>query len=285
MSEHPEVCFSMVKEPHFFSTDVGVGFRFDEDTYYSFFREASGDTPVVMEGSTKYLYSREAVPRIERELPGGKYIVMLRNPVDMAQALHWQYYRSGYIEDIRDFQEAWKAQEQRRHGALIPRLCRAPDTLQYQEYCMLGKQLQRLYQHVPRERVMVILLEEMKRNPREIWLKLQSFLGISDDGRTDFPVINAAGSAQSRWRKKLKWRCVFFWLDFVKFAHLSSFGVRLFNKYQLITWNRHARRKSKPAVNRPAVSPEVKQELIETFRDDVNLLGDLIDRDVSHWLK
>jgi hypothetical protein len=203
----------------------------------------------------------------------------------MAQSLHWQYYRSGYIENIRDFREAWRAQEQRRHGERIPRLCRVPGALQYREYCMLGKQLKRLYDNVPRERVMVILLEDIKRNPRKIWLKLQSFIGVSDDGRTEFPVINAAASAKSRWRKTLKWSCIFTWLDFVKFARLSHSGVWLFNKYQQITWSKHARSQSQPAVSRPAVSSEVEQELIETFRDDVDLLGDLVDRDFSHWLE
>ena len=35
---------------------------------------------------------------------------------------------------------------------------------------------------------------------------------------------------------------------------------------------------------RPPLSPEFRTELVETFRDEVALLGRLLDRDLSHWV-
>ena len=41
--------------------------------------------------------------------------------------------------------------------------------------------------------------------------------------------------------------------------------------------------RSKPRA-RAELSEELRQTLVESFRDDIQLLGDLLKRDLSHWL-
>jgi hypothetical protein len=36
---------------------------------------------------------------------------------------------------------------------------------------------------------------------------------------------------------------------------------------------------------RPPLSPEFRAELVEAFRDEVALLGRLLERDLSHWME
>ena len=38
------------------------------------------------------------------------------------------------------------------------------------------------------------------------------------------------------------------------------------------------------AHERPALEPDLKAELIDTFHDDIQLLSHLLKRDLSHWL-
>jgi hypothetical protein len=37
------------------------------------------------------------------------------------------------------------------------------------------------------------------------------------------------------------------------------------------------------ALERKPVADWLRQEMVDAFRDDVALLADLIDRDLSHW--
>ena len=73
--------------------------------------------------STTYLRSQVAVPGILNYTDSAKFIVCLRNPVDMAVSVHGQLLHTLY-EDIEDFEEAWAAQEDRARGLRIPKTCK-----------------------------------------------------------------------------------------------------------------------------------------------------------------
>jgi hypothetical protein len=38
-------------------------------------------------------------------------------------------------------------------------------------------------------------------------------------------------------------------------------------------------------LEKPQLSPAVRTELVKTYKDDVLRLQDLLDRDLSHWLR
>ncbi len=98
----------------------------------------------------------------------------------MAPALHEQLVFDG-DEDVADFETAWRRQQGRAEGRLIPAACREPSFLQYREACSLGSQLSRLFERVPRERVLVMLLEDLGRDPRQCWRRTQEFLDLEDE--------------------------------------------------------------------------------------------------------
>src|SRR4030042_1778226 len=56
----------------------------------------------------------------------------------------------------------------------------------------LGSQLERLYSQVSRDRICLLLLDDVKKCARVEWEKILAFLNIVDDERVDFPVYNAA---------------------------------------------------------------------------------------------
>lgn len=81
---------SPTKEPRFYSTDFPVSTPLSKNAYLDLFAPATSKHKAIGEASVWYLLSEYAVPSIHDEDLNTKYIVMLRNPVEMASSLHWQ---------------------------------------------------------------------------------------------------------------------------------------------------------------------------------------------------
>jgi hypothetical protein len=195
---------------------------------------------------------------------------MLRSPVQMAPSLHAELLFQG-VEHVNHFEAAWRLQDSRLKGANLTGGCIEPAFLLYGRTCSLGDQMQRLYSRVPRERVHAIILDDVKRDPRNEYLRVLSFLGVKDDGRQAFPVENIAKAPRPS--------AVDVGIQLAA-ALKSSLGF---------PWNfgtlRAADRLSR--VRRPwaPLRPEFEAELSAYFRRDVELLGELLGRDLSHWVK
>lgn len=126
LAEHPQIFMSPIKEPQFFNKDVGFPMK-SLQAYEKLFKDASSGHIAVGEATVLYLYSKVAVRNILDYNPDAKFIVCLRNPVDMAYSLHEQWFFNG-IEDIEDFKEAWLMQDiergrHRPHDAMIQSCC------------------------------------------------------------------------------------------------------------------------------------------------------------------
>jgi len=114
LSEHPHIFMSPMKEPHFFNGDdrQAVGTL---DRYEALFCSAREEHLAVGEASVWYLSSAEAVPAILRYQPEAKFVVMIRNPIEMAPSLHGEMVLSGHECEWR-FSTAWTLQDERRQG-------------------------------------------------------------------------------------------------------------------------------------------------------------------------
>ena len=275
LSEHPNVYMSPRKELWFYSTDLNIGPKFDRKTYLRFFSQAREQHLAVGEATPLYLYSHEAIPRIEKAHPGSKYIVMVRNPIEMAYSVHEQNVFVGF-EHIQDFEMAWRLSPERRVGRMVSRWCPEPKILDYQLICRLGDQLERLFAIVDCDRVLVLVLDDIKQNPRYQYLKVLNFLGLPDDGRTQFPVHNPA--------KERRWPELFEVVTMVgriakvikKYMGLEARGTGILNKLNSINVRYRPR---------PPLSKELAKELINFYKEDVLKLSSLINRDLSHWLE
>ena len=200
--EHPELFLSPVKEPHYFSTDLANRSVKSPRQYECLFDGVKDAHRAVGEASTWYLYSKEAVPNVEREYPNARYIVMTRDPVEMAHSLY-HHNRRVLHEDQPTFEDAWALQSERADGHAIPKTCTEPSFLQYRDVCSLGSILERLYGTVSKERVLHISLERMQIDPGNEYQRVLRFLTVDDDGRTEFPPANEARGHCSRVLQRL----------------------------------------------------------------------------------
>ena len=191
LAGHPQVYMSPDKEPYHFATDMGyTNFR-DQKKYLSLFSDVPNEQTAVGEASAGYLYSRSAIKNILDNNSKSKFIAVVRNPIEMAQSLHQQFVYDGE-ETILSFEQAWQAQERRKKGIDIPKATREPRFLLYFEACQLGSQIQQMYERVNKHNRLILVLDDIRDNPRREWLKTQQFLGIQDDQRNEFPTLNQA---------------------------------------------------------------------------------------------
>lgn len=268
LRSNPAVFFSDPKELNFFNSDMPDRDRTESlEEYLRHFRGADGFA-AAGEGSAWYLYSRVAVPNILRFNPSAKLIVMLRNPVEMAEALHSQNVWDRE-DDAEDFEKAWRLQGARKRGERLPPFAEEPWQLQYGEICKLGAQMRRLYQNAPRSQVLAVLLEDMKRDARGAYEGALRFLGVPSDGRAEFPPINE--------RKRLRSA---FLGDAARLVQNTKRKLGIRRSFGVLTAFRELLTVPKA---RPQLRPEFRRELSDYFRDDTALLGELLGRDLSHW--
>jgi len=265
LAEHPNIYMSPLKEPHFYATDLGKYKVVNRDEYEALFKEAKSFHLAVGEASVFYLFSKDAIPKIEREYSEAKYIVMLRNPVEMAYSLHEQLLVSG-DEHIRDFAKAWRLSSERRQGKKVMPWCREPKILDYQSICKLGEQMERLLNIVPRQRILVLLLDDIKNNPRREYLKVLNFLGVPDDERLHFPVKNTAKGVRWPYVQTLIRGLRESWASLRGLLRIPSYIGRIGILSGIMKRNIVHR-------PRPPLDSELRQEMINYFRDDIEKLS------------
>ena len=125
MAGHPNVFFSNPKEPLYWSKEFP---RASHEPRYSSLRDYEllfervdrEKHSVVAEGSTRYIYSEIAMREILKFAPNGKFILMVRNPIELVPAYHMEMVYSFY-EDVKEFGAAWSLSRKRRVGDSVPK--------------------------------------------------------------------------------------------------------------------------------------------------------------------
>ena len=130
LATHPEIQFSSPKEAKYFHKDFNKAHRYalTEEDYHDCFGAWPCDSKIIAEGTVWYLYSRVAVNQIIQYNANAKFVVMLRNPVDLVHSLHSQLLYGG-DESEQDFQKAWSLQSARKNNQQVPKNCRDAKSL------------------------------------------------------------------------------------------------------------------------------------------------------------
>ena len=270
LAEHDQVLMCTPKEPFFFCTDIAAQRAARSwEAYLRLFDGAAG-ARAVGGASTSYLRSRVAVPAILERVPSARFVVCLRNPVDMVASVHAQMLR-GVREDERDLAAALALEPERRRGRRLPPGTEEPADLIYTETCALGSQLGRLYEHVDRNSVHLVFMDDLRADPRRVWVDLQAFLGVCDDGRQKFEKKNTramprsvAASQMLRGLQRAKNRI----LPGRSLGIGASLGRAL---------------ERRATAEETAMTPALRADITRRFSAEINKLERLTGRDLSFW--
>ena len=278
LSGHPDVYWSVPKEPYFWAADYPAqrahyGFA-TRAAYEALFRSPTAAAARVRgEGSTTYLYSQVAVPDILEAVPGARFLVCLRNPVDLVVS----YHRTQLVTLNETEPEVAAAWRRSLAGGLPATVPLDPKLVDYPQVGRLGAAVERLLSHLPRERVHFVVLDDLAADPHGVWEGVTAFCGLDS---SVVPAFSVANSSTKTYRSKAVRQ-----LTHRPPAALAPTMARV-RQWSRTTDSAVVRRAKatmwRPAP-RPSVPSEVRQELTDFFRSDVELLGRLVGRDLVGW--
>lgn len=196
LSSHPDIFFPNSKEDCFFALDL-PGFRFiQSEADYAKLYQGSDGAKIVGEASAMYLFSEAAANAIRDYNRDARILIFLREQEEFLPSLHNQFLRE-FSEEIEDFETAWRLSGKRPAGT-IPPACLEPRTLDYAAMGRFSEQVGRYLAAFPTRQIRVIQFRDWIADPRATYLEILDFLGLDDDGRTEFPAINAGVTYRSR---------------------------------------------------------------------------------------
>lgn len=275
LSGHPAVFLPMLKEPHYFTEDYpGAREVMTENDYLALYRNA-GPGQLRGDSSASVIHSDVAIDRILECYPRAKFIVLVRDPVAAVRSFHGELLHN-LNEDVADFERAWRLQGARAEGRQIPATCREPRFLQYREIFHYREQLPAFFEKVPAEQRLVLVFEEFFADPRSGYRQVLDFLGLEDDGRTDFGAVNAARRHRFRWLAEIHRKMV----DGNGSLYRGLKGA--LSRMGIHPSDILARFNRKPG-GKPAISAAFEAELREHFRPDVETVEHLLGRKIEHW--
>jgi len=272
LGEHPAVCMARFKETNFFLRNhITSGLpaprpkdmpHYDEglDWYKQKF---SDHEPGQLRGefSPAYFADPECADLLYAHNPRMKLLCSFRNPADTAYS---GYYQLSLVQPLPDTFEEF--------------LDEYPELLEYGRY---HDNLQPFLKRFPRENVHLMLFEDIRADPGAAYRRICRFLEIDSSfvpGSLD-QRVNPRRVLRSRALRNL--RCAV--RDIIAStaatrklrAGLVRLGVdRIALKLFLLN--------QKPGTV-PPLAPKTRRRLGEFFRKDNEALGELLNRDLSHW--
>ena len=263
---HPGVFMPANKEPNYFCSDLPAERVGTLAEYEALFSTAPPHA-LTGEASVFYLYSKIAIGQMMAQNVNAKIIVMLRNPVEATRSMH-AFRWNNHLEDVGDFEQAWRLQEARLEGRQLPPRWPYPLLLQYGAQNSYAPQVRRLLAQVPRKQCLFLLFEEFFADPSRQFARVLEFLGLSPDpARAAFPVVNQTVGVRSLRLDRLLRQPPPALLALRRAAH--AFGFHPARALQSL---------NRVAGERPPLREAFRAELEEYFSDDVAELERLLGR-------
>jgi len=299
LKPHPEICFPILKEPHFLAqhdlrafNDADLRREVEKEYLARFFPHSGGDARVAADCSVSYLYAPEQLEPAIRLWPQSRFVVTLRDPMEMIPSLHRRLVFLG-DESLTRFEDAWAAVPDRAAGRRIPSSCVEPRWLRYDQAGRYATYVERLFATVGSERCLVLLFEDLAADPRGQYRRLMDFLDLPPMEETvDFAPRRASFDVRFHWLQRLLKRPprpLWKYLagpyqqkrekkldrDRSDSAALETiFAIRK----RLLHWNRLPPRKQPSPL-------WVQEEMRSQLKDEIERLGKLIGRNLDHWLQ
>lgn len=176
LRQHPAIFFPEMKEPHFFARPAPspaqrhlITFIRDEAAYLRLYESAQ--TPWRGDASPSYLWCPEAPGRIAAVAPEARIIVILRDPIERAYAQYLMDYSEGAIQApfYEALQTDWRRPDK---GWGVSQL--------YVELGLYTEQIRRYRAVFGHDRVLVLLLEDLKKDASGVLKRIARFLDIAE---------------------------------------------------------------------------------------------------------
>jgi len=281
LSQHPGIYVAR-KEMHFFGADLAFGpqfYRRDRGAYLAEFDNWE-DQICAGECSVWYLLSRQAAAEIKAFNPEARIIIMLREPVAMLNSLFHQFRADGN-ENLATFEDALAAENDRKAGRRLSRQTYLRQALDYRSTARFTDQVHRYFDVFGRDRVHVIIYDDLVADTLGVFQKTLEFLNVPPSPKNiNFAAINGHQTVKSTALRA-----------FLQDPLVRGTAISLRKRvptpvFELI---RHVglqlcNMNGKEAKRNPMGS-DLERQIRHEFAPEVERLGELLNRDLTHWNK
>jgi hypothetical protein len=268
LEQHPEVFLPPIKQPSYFAREIIPSLQLpnwqkkcvlDWSSYLKLFRNVT-DQKAIGEASTAYLIAPEAPADIRAAFPRARIIIMLRSHVERAFSTYLMLCRNGRLRS--SFSDVIRR----------PRSGTAPDwRFLILETRKIAAGVERFLTVFPREQVRWYFYEEFSSNPIAVMRSIHEFLGIDPDFKPDLACRrNAALLPKAPLLHRI--------------GHMTGVA-NLANKITPDRVRPYLRRLLYQTGPEPRLSVEDRALLVEYFREDIEKLSKLVEKDLGEWLK
>src|SRR5829696_7711460 len=245
--------------------------RFTNIEEYSALFEGVRGEKAIGEATPLYIYALGTARRIERYALGSKSIALLRNPADRAYSAFLYAALMG-VEPLTDFAQALRQDPFRMRN-------RWHYVFHYRSRGLYYQQLKRYYEVFGRERRGVWLYEDMREDPASVaqsvfrFLEVDATFAADTSSRYNPAGVPASGSARAAMRATDK----AVWVLRKVLAPTSGILPLAFKMRRVV--------QSRVLTDPPPIDPELREGLVEGYKEDILRLQELIGRDLSTWLR
>ncbi len=268
LSSHHDILLSKIKEPNYFSDDLPKLKEVNDLKEYLDLFHNSKNAKISGEASTWYLYSKVAVENILKFDEDAKFIVMIRNPIQMAMSLHSQQVYN-LNESVIDFNRAWELNSSRRsQGKYLQ---------DYKNCCFIGTQLKRVVNLVNKDNIKIILFDDFVNNTEAVYLDVLSFLGVERTSLSSYDKYNS--------NKVWKYKSIVKFIKRPPSIVNKSFKTikRTFGIEQIGLYNVLEKYLLKSVERKPDISDKVYYEMTKEFESEIKILENILSKDLSGW--
>ena len=265
---HPDT-YLPVKEPGFLSLDLldvrnhPEGIQ-TEAEYLTRLCPPKAKGKLTGESTPKYLYSDDALAWLSPHAGQIKLIVMLRNPVDLAIAMHAQNLRQGR-EREPDFGRAWK------RGPVHP----GDKLTDYSFWGQPGIRLERWLATFPRADIRIVILEEdMGDCAHQTHADTLVFLGLPPHVLVSYAAENPRRSYRSRRLQGASRRARRAAYDVLYRLGVKPRGTGVLRLFDKLNGN---------WPNKPEIIPALRAEVAQALAEDAQRIARLLERDRMPW--
>jgi len=274
LNQHPNVFMSDVKEPRFFALEKETlsfnnpdqQINHDSVTnladYQSLFSSVTTES-AIGEASPLYLYSSKAVRQIQHYVPEAKLIIVLRNPVERAFSCYTHLLREGY--ETLPFDEAL-AQEDTRIANNWAHLWH------YKRGGLYYEQVKQYVDAFDSAQLKIYLYEDLRADSVGLVQNMFAYLDVDCSFVPDMTKRNVSGIPKHMMLQKFFKR-----KNVVRSAIKSIVPAKARSQVaqKVKEWN---------LGDKPELSSDSRQALVNYFKVDNMKLQALIGRDLSSWM-
>jgi hypothetical protein len=172
LSELPQLELPAVKEAHFFDDEESVDWATpDYAPYHALFADPAR---LWGEATPIYLYWPNALERIRAYNPAMKLIFLFRDPVARA----WSHWKMEFARGHETEPFAWCIREGRARMAEAKPYCGFDRVFSYVERGFYGRQLAHALALFPREQMLWLGSDMLRRDPTKTLRRVCAFLGV-----------------------------------------------------------------------------------------------------------